>query len=179
MNLSTLIPDNSNKWVIQKDYLMVYKYAKIPIAFIDDKDNVVLFLDNKVRKDLLRLISHLQKLEIPFIFYSPVFQNPKKVDEMEFHTVNIKNYLFSYSDEFFYDGFHKINFELTHNLIAYCNRYDCFELVRPIYDQVNKHVQKVDQDWYSMQMIYNVKREDIRDTFNSLYRDIQLSRIMF
>ena len=178
MNLSEIIPDNSQKWIIQKDYLMIQKYAKIPIAYLNDREKVNIFLDIKIRKEILLLVKHLMKLEIPFIFICSVFQNPKKVDEQEFHFLNIKNYLLSYSNAEFYDGFHRIGFDLPKNLTEYTDYYNCFEIVRGVYDEINIQVQKKYDDYYSNQTVYNVKREDIRDDFNSLYRDIQLSRIL-
>jgi hypothetical protein len=47
-----------------------------------------------------------------------------------------------------------------------------------IYLEVNKEVQNKFWDHYANKQYFKTKREDIRETFNQLYRDIQLQQIL-
>jgi len=112
-----------------------------------------------------------------FDVVSPLFADPGQ-DNRDFNYINIKNYLKNYSKSQFYDGFSKIDFDFIGNLIDYCKKEKCIELVKDIYLEVNKIVQSKHWDYYTNREFYNNKRDDIRETFNSLYRDIQLQQIL-
>jgi hypothetical protein len=74
--------------------------------------------------------------------------------------------------------FDKIEFDFIGNLIEYCKKENCIELVKDIYLEVNKEVQNKFWDHYANKQYFKTKREDIRETFNQLYRDIQLQQIL-
>ena len=64
-------------------------------------------------------------------------------------------------------------------IAANVEKYDnCIELVKDIYLEVNKDVQNKFWDYYANKQYFKTKREDIRETFNQLYRDIQLQQIL-
>lgn len=123
-------------------------------------------------------MNHLLKKDINFLCYSPIFSGPKKFDLNEFNAVNIKNYLHAYSLDGFYDGFNKIGYDVSKGIVDYCSDFNCYHLVQPILEHVKEHVLGHQMDWRNNQMIMNVDRRDIRDSFGSLYRDIQLSNIL-
>jgi hypothetical protein len=63
-------------------------------------------------------------------------------------------------------------------LIEYCKKENCINLIKDIYLAVNKEVQSKYWDYYTNKQFFENKRPDIREDFNSLYREIQLQQIL-
>ena len=175
MDLDSIIPNNSD-WKVSKNRVFNKNIAWIPIFDIVDDNLIYIFLDLRMSKDILKVVKNLQKTDIEFYFISPLFADPGF--NGDFNEINIKNYLKDYSKSQFYDGFEKIEFDFIGNLIEYCKKENCIELVKDIYLEVNKEVQNKFWDHYANKQYFKTKREDIRETFNQLYRDIQLQQIL-
>ena len=175
MDLDSIIPNNSD-WKVSKNRVFKKNIAWIPVFDIIEDNLIYIFLDIRMSKDILKVVKNLQKTDIEFYFISPLFANPGF--NGDFNEVNIKNYLKDYSKSQFYDGFDKIEFDFIGNLIEYCKKENCIELVKDIYLEVNKEVQNKFWDHYANKQYFKTKREDIRETFNQLYRDIQLQQIL-
>jgi hypothetical protein len=175
MDLDSIIPNNSD-WKVSKNRVFKKNIAWIPILDIVDDNLIYIFLDIRMSKEILKVVKNLQKTDIEFYFISPLFADPGF--NGDFNVVNIKNYLKDYSKSQFYDGFDKIEFDFIGNLIEYCKKENCIELVKDIYLEVNKEVQNKFWDHYANKQYFKTKREDIRETFNQLYRDIQLQQIL-
>lgn len=175
MDLSKIIPNN-DQWKISKNRVFKKNIAWIPIFDIIDENLIHFFLDIRMSKDILKLVKILKKTDIEFYFISPLFSDPGFYGE--FNNININNYLRSYSKSQFYDGFEKIEFDFIGNLIEYCKKENCIELVKDIYLIINKDVQMKVYNYYTNEKLFKHKREDIRETFNQLYRDIQLQQIL-
>jgi hypothetical protein len=177
MDLNSLIPDkfkfNSN-WVVKANFIMIKKYEHIPICFIED-DIAYIFLDAKISKQVLFLTEHLVEQNIDFYFTSPALSNPKGVDDYE--NLVIRHYLLSFSNKKFYDGFKKIEFDLIRNMVKWCDKENCHDLVKENYDDVLKDVFRKHYDYFS-----NIERYDyeieIREEFQTLYREIQINKII-
>ena len=174
--LNNIIP-KSGEWKSSKDRVFKFNIAWIPIFDVVGENQIHIFLDLRNSKDIIKIVKNLQKTDIEFYFISPLFADPGQ-DNRDFNFINIKNYLKNYSKSQFYDGFSKIDFDFIGNLIDYCKKEKCIELVKDIYLEVNKIVQSKNWDYYTNRQFYNNKRDDIRETFNSLYRDIQLQQIL-
>jgi hypothetical protein len=175
MDLDSIIPNNSD-WKISKNRVFKKNIAWIPLLDIIEDNLIYIFLDIRMSKEILKVVKNLQKTDIEFYFISPLFADPGF--NGDFNEVNIKNYLKDYSKSQFYDGFDKIEFDFIGNLIEYCKKENCIELVKDIYLEVNKEVQNKFWDHYANKQYFKTKREDIRETFNQLYRDIQLQQIL-
>jgi hypothetical protein len=175
MDLDSIIPNNSD-WKVSKNRVFKKNIAWIPVFDIIEDNLIYIFLDIRMSKEILKVVKNLQKTDIEFYFISPLFANPGF--NGDFNEVNIKNYLKDYSKSQFYDGFDKIEFDFIGNLIEYCKKENCIELVKDIYLEVNKEVQNKFWDHYANKQYFKTKREDIRETFNQLYRDIQLQQIL-
>lgn len=174
MDLDNIIPNNG-EWKVSKNRVFKKNIAWIPI--FDIVDNLIyIFLDIRMSKDILKVVKNLQKKDIEFYFISPLFADPGF--KGEFNENNINNYLRSYSKSQFYDGFEKIEFDFIGNLIEYCKKENCIELVKDIYLIINKEVQAKFWDHFVNKQFFRIEREDIRETFNQLYRDIQLQQIL-
>ena len=175
MDLDSIIPNNG-EWKVSKNRVFKKNIAWIPVFDIVDDNLIHIFLDLRMSKDILKVVKNLQKTDIEFYFISPLFADPGF--RGDFNVVNINNYLKDYSKSQFYDGFEKIEFDFIGNLIEYCKKENCIELVKDIYLEVNKEVQNKFWDHYANKQYFKTKREDIRETFNQLYRDIQLQQIL-
>lgn len=180
MELSNLIPDRykfNSDWTIRKKFVMFKKIEHIPIAFIED-DLVYVFLDVRVSKEIIRLVKHLLKLNVEFYFTSPELSNPKGVEENDFKNVVIYHYLKSYSNKNFYYKFLQLEgFDFIQNMVSWCKKENCFDLIKSNYDSINKKVSRKYHDYYANKDYYEYD-ETIREEFRTLYRDIQISLVL-
>lgn len=177
MNLSELVPNNSPNWSFDNKFIYWKKYQRVPLCFVESDNSVILILDNRLPKPLLKLVDFLTKQNIKFYFLPPEMTNPSGVFEDEFEELVIKHYLQSYATKEFFFGFEKINFDLIKNLTDWINYRGCFDKLKPIFDEVQKQVLTKHFDWYSKKDYYDFN-ELIRNEFQSLYRQIQISQII-
>lgn len=172
MELNDVIPNNNDSvWVVKKDYLMVKKLQHIPLCYIDD-DAVYVFLDAKVSKYVIKLVKHLMNINVNFYMTSPLCSNPSGIEDYKEEI--IKHYLISYVNKDFFYGFRKINFDLIENLSNWTKKEKCFDLVKPIYDDILKKVNRNYYNYYSKLTEYYYISE-IRDDFRTVYRDIRMN----
>lgn len=178
MDLNKLIPLKFKPtigcdWVVKGKYLMYKKLEHIPVAFIED-GVVYIFLDNRIPKQIIKLIKWIMELDYEFYLMPPELSNPSNdVDEERV----ISHYLYSYSQKHFFYGFDKIKFDLINNMVDWCKRENCSYLIKSSYDEVNKKVQRTTYDYWKNKQVYDYNKE-IREYFNTLYRDIQISQIL-
>jgi hypothetical protein len=83
----------------------------------------------------------------------------------------------NYANAKFYKGFHEIGFDIINHLVVYCKKYDVMLLIKDIYDYVNSKVQSKEWDYYANIQYYTYSSE-IRDEFNSFYREMKLAEIL-
>ena len=110
-----------------------------------------------------------------FYFTTPLLSIPKRIETL--NKVVIENYFNNYSNKYFFRGFNDIGFDLIYNMVKWTEKEDCFDLVKEIYDKIEKRVNYEHNDWYSNRKYYEYD-EDIRESFRGLYRDIQISKIL-
>lgn len=174
MDLNNLIPDNNPSWIIKGRFLMFKKLEHIPVCYIDD-GIVYVFLDARLTKQMIKLIKYLMKLKVEFYLTTPEFSNPKGV--LDYHEKVIRHYLLSYAKDTFFNEFKKIDFDLVDNLVKWTDRENCFDLVKGVYESVLKKINHQSWDYYSNKKHFDYCKE-IRDEFQSLYRHIQISKII-
>ena len=174
MDLNNLIPDNNPSWIIKGKFLMFKKLEHIPVCYIDD-DIVYVFLDARLTKQMIKLIKYLMKLDVEFYLTTPEASNPKGV--IDYHEKVIRHYLLSYAKDTFFNEFKKIDFDLVDNLVKWTDKENCFDLVKGVYEEVMKKINRESWDYYSNKKHFDYCKE-IRDEFQSLYRHIQISKII-
>jgi hypothetical protein len=166
------------EWSFRKDLLLVKNIAWLPIARVQDK-NVDIYLDIRMSKQILCLLKYLMSTKYKIFFLSPLLANPKfSITDEEALDHNMENYLTNYSQPQFYDGFQKLGFDFIENFIEFCDKEKSKYLIKDIYIKVNSKVQSSYYDYYQNKSIFLVEREDIRDAFNSLYREIQIYQLL-
>lgn len=168
------IPDIGCDWVVRGKYLMYKKIEHIPVAFIEN-DIVYVFLDNRIPRQILKITKWiLDNHNIEFYFTTPELSSPKY--QMNYYDI-VKHYLFSYTQEHFFEEFEKIGFDLIKNMVDWCIKNNCTEIIKECYDDINKKVQKGHYDYWSNKTEYNYNQK-IREDFSTLYRDIQINQIL-
>lgn len=175
IKLEDLIPTRDSNWQIKGEYLLYKKYANIPVAYIEDSV-VYIFLDLKIVNQISKLIRHLSSKRIEFYFDSPEFSNPS-TDLKDHDRKVILHYLFSYAHQSIFIEFRKIQFDLIKNMVQYCDKNNCVDLLKDAFESTKLIVQRGYHDFYTNKMKYDYSKE-IREEFENLYRDIQISRII-
>jgi hypothetical protein len=174
MELYDLILDNSGNWSVKGNFLMYKKYVNIPVCFIED-DIFYIFLDSKISNQVLKITQKLMKGKVEFYFTTPEYSNPKM--EIDNNKV-IYHYLYSYSREKFFYGFRKIGFDLIQNFVYWIEKEKCYDILKENYDEVlKKIVNRKWYDFYTNKDIFECNTE-IRDDFSTLFREIQINRIL-
>lgn len=173
MDLNNILPKNEN-WSFSKGIVYFRKIQKIPSCIIID-DTPHIILENKIPKQILELTKNFMKTGDEFYFTTPLSTNPSGV--YEFKNEVIRSYFNSYANLKFYNGFKKLNFDLIKNLIDWSEKNDAWYLVKPIYEEVNKKIQKEHYDYWQ-QLYYYDYEYDIREEFRTLWREIQINKII-
>ena len=173
MDLNKIIPNNEN-WSYSNGIFYFKKLQKIPICFIND-DVFYILLENKIPKQVIELTKNLMKSDHKFYFTTPEAVNPSGV--IDYKNEVLKSYFNSYSNKKFFIGFNKIGFDLIKNMINWSEENDAWHLVKPIYEDINKKIQKKNHDYYTRKDYYDYEF-DIREEFRTLWREIQISKIL-
>jgi hypothetical protein len=175
LDLNTLIPNVDQNWNISGRFLRYKKYANIPVAYIDD-DIVYVFFNLKIKRQIVKVIKHIMSISVEFYIDSPEFSNPAK----SIHNQNskvISHYLFSYSDMALNTMFKEIGFDIIKNLVLFCEKNNCIDLLKVEFEKMKKIILHSYYDYYTSRTNYDYPIE-IREEFENLYRDIQISRIV-
>ena len=171
----------NTEWRFTNRMIFYKKMAWIPFASFKKNDYLEIYLEPRNSKPIIKLIKNWKKSQdFQFHFISPLFSDPHFFRTMgtdETHKVNIENYLKNYAKEEFFDGFEKIDFNLIENLLLYTQKTDSFSKLKEIYNKTNDEVQYKYYDYYRKSQVYSVKREDIRQSFSNLWRDIQIQNL--
>jgi hypothetical protein len=174
MNLSELIPDNSENWIVRKNFLMFKKYTNIPVCYIED-DVAYIFLDIKIKKVILRIVKHFLQLNIEFYFTTPQLSSPKGIEDVDSEI--IRHYLISYAQKEFFYPFKNMGFDFIRNMVKWADKSQCFDLIKINLERSSKEIERNYHDYFSNKTIY-IYSEEIRDEFKTMYRDIQINKIL-
>ena len=172
MDLNSIIP-NDDRWSYNNGIIYFKKLQKIPIlVLIEDIPHIL--LENKIPKQVIQLTSILMNSGLEF-YFTTLASNPSGV--LDYKREVITSYFNSYSNFKFLRGFNKIEFDLIKNLIEWVDKNDANELLKPVYEKINKSIQMGYYDYYQKKDIYGYGY-DIREEFRTLWRDIQISKIL-
>jgi len=173
MDLSKFIP-NSENWSLSKGVIYFKKIQRIPLCMvIDDVPHII--LENKIPKKVIELTKMFMKSGEEFYFTTPLAINPSGVEKFKYEV--IRSYFISYSNIKFFHGFKKIYFDLIKNLIDWSEKNDAWYLVKPVYEEINKTIQKKYHDYWQKKDYYDFDYE-IREEFRTLWREIQINKII-
>jgi hypothetical protein len=176
MDFYKLIPKKFRhlpNWSTNKKYLLFKKIHNIPVLYVED-NIVFVFLDLRIRKEIIAIIKHLNDIGVDFYFTHPDFSNPS--EEYSERDV-IYHYLRCWADQKFHKEVNKINFDFVNNLTNWVKNYSSFQLLKTMYDDFLKVVNRKWHDYYSQKEVWDYS-EEIREEFRTLWRDIQINNIL-
>lgn len=177
MIISQIIPDNSKSWVIKKNILYYNKYVLIPIANIIE-DTLFISLDLRCINPILKLIINCQKQNLDFLFCDK-YQIYEKNIYRENIPTTLKGNLVCLENSKFFDLVTEGKIDYIDKLIKFIERYNCYTEFKREWMLLNTyHFNRSYYDHYSYQTVYTVKRQDIRDYFNSLEREVNISMLL-
>lgn len=176
MDLYKLIPKNqrhNREWTIGKDYVFFKKLHNIPLCYF--RDGIVwVFLDLRIQRQVVHLISHLENLNIKFYFTHPEFSNPGQIFDMNKISLHC---LRAYADSKFYKSIRKIDFDFIKNLVNFTNEFSNFDTLLFNFKIVQKEVNRRWYDYYAKKDYWNYS-DETREEFRTLWREIQLNNIL-
>jgi len=157
-----------------KNKILAKKIAWIPI-YEKRGDQIWIFLDYRISKYIYKVIKEFRIRNIEFLFLPPVFNN-RFDNSIDSEKENIKNYLCSFIIEDFYFNFEKIKFDLILNMIKYANKMNCFEKIKPIYDELvqEKYHTSIRCSGGRGSNLAREREGIIKNRFANLWREIML-----
>jgi hypothetical protein len=182
MELSDLMP-NKIGYSIRGSIIHYKKLVNIPICYIDTYDNAYVFLDMRIKKEVIRFVQNLIRKGVKFYFAYPDTANPSGV--LNYKEKVIYHYMIIFlgvlehekNDRSLYKGLENIGVDYFKNLVEWCLMEDCLPLLKKIYDELKPKVDKSYYDPYTKGKIHNYP-EEVRDEYHSLWREIQLNLIL-
>jgi hypothetical protein len=173
MNLLKIIPKD-DRWVVSKNIVYIDYISKIPIL-VKAEDKIWVYLDIRISKYVVKLVSILEQNNINFLFKSTLIFFDKKHSIEEFNEYNLIHFIKSITNEKFFDGFHKVGFDYTKSISDYLLEYKCYDTFSEVYNKQKKELLSKEYDYWQNLYFYRVKREDIRNYISSLEREIKIS----
>lgn len=174
MTLDKLIPDNDSNWIIKNNMIYYHHYCDIPLLQ-KRGDKFWIILDHRITKRALKLVRHLDRLNIDFYFNSKALNSNQDLTTDESKAEIIRNYLYSLRVVSFFDGIHKIDFDYISNLTQYIIENNCWEIFKDEFEIAKKNAWRKSWDYYANTQLFDVKREDIREFISGLERQIKLN----
>lgn len=175
-NISQLVPDQNPNWTVRNG--MIYYRKLCDIAVLSEMDGVIwISLDRRITKRIVRIISHLIGMGVPFFLTHRFIVHKDRIDSEDLRTI-ISNYFSAITDPVFFDSFNEMGFDYVRNITDFMVRYECLDQMGPIFEKVKSHYFRTWTDWYSGEVYYYLDREDIRDFLSSLDREIKLSLLI-
>lgn len=157
---------------------MIYfrKYCDVPVLSVMD-DIIWVSADRRITKQIIRMVSHLVKIGVPFFLTHRMLVHKNQLDAEDLKTI-IRNYFGAITDPLFFDSFHEIGFDFVGNLTGFMVKYKCLDQMGPIVEKVKSHYFRTWTDWYTGNIYHYLERDDIRDFLSSLDREIKLNLLV-
>jgi len=177
MDLNDIIPNKDSNWQVKKSILYYHKWVLIPIANIID-DRLFISIDQRCINPTIKLIKHCEKLNIDFLFC-----DRNQIHEKHIYDENLEDIfetvLRCLENDKFFDEVNLGRIEFLNRIIQFIQEYDCMRIFSKVYSRLNKfHFQRTSYDFLGRRDYYFVKRQDIRDYFESLEREVSIQLLL-
>lgn len=177
MDISLLIPDKDQNWVIKHNILYYKKFALIPLANYIDGD-LYINLDNRYLMGVVRIIKHCQKMNIDFMFLDYLTITEKFISNENIDGI-FSNNLLSICEPKIFDLIKNNKINYIQIISSFIKLYNCHNRFIKVYDELNKeHFQASWFDWFQHKIHYRVKNEEIRDYYDTLFREVKISLLL-
>lgn len=173
MDISILIPDKDQNWIIRSNILYYKKYALIPIANFINGDLFV-NLEKRCVKEVIRVIKRCQKLNLDFMFLEHTTIVEKFIPNEHIDNIFANTLLLITEPKIFkLISSGKLNY--VQIICNFTKLYNCHNRFIKVYDELKReHFLASWFDWYDHKVHYRVKDAEIRDYYDSLFREVKL-----
>ena len=178
LDIFSLSKLNKSIWKIENNILYIKKVYWSPIMMVHSDGSLLISFSRNFSKEVIKLIRLINDYE--FYLISPLFfskQSIKNLDETVFHTENLSNYLANFCCLEYYTKFSKIEFNLSVNIVKYCDKYDCFNMINPIWKDLSKTINGNTYDWFSRRYEDNFP-DEIKERYSRLMREITICQVL-
>lgn len=167
----------NNEWIFKSNILYYdNQIIKTPMLEIYKEDTIFLYLDLKNSRRVISLIKILKESPFDFYLVCPNFNDPK-VKRSNWVNLSIKSYFDSFINNTMFLAYKDLDWDPIKNLIKFTKIFGNNQILLECYNRNKELVNKQSHDWTTGEYKYNYD-EEVRDFYNSLYRDIQLQMIL-
>jgi hypothetical protein len=173
LNISSIIPDNSPNWVVKKNILYYNKFILIPLANVID-NRLFICLDKRCLNPVIKLIHKCEKMELDFLFC-----DRQQIFEKFIFNESIPNLISSVlhtlDDDKFFNLVNEGRIKYLERIVDFLQIYDCHNQFRKKWRHLNTyHFNRSYFDPYGHTNIYFVKRQEIREYFDTIDREVKI-----
>lgn len=177
MDINLLIPDKDQNWVVRNNILYYKKFALIPLANYINGDLYV-NLEKRYLMGVIRLVKHLQRNNLSFMFVDNLTITEKFIPNENMDGIFFNN-LLSVNEPKFFKLIKDNQVNFIQIICDFIKLYNCHNRFIKVYDELKKnHYDASWYDWYDHQVHYRVKDKEVRDYYDSLFREIKLSLLL-
>ena len=174
MDIRGIIPNKDKNWEIRNNILYYRKYGMIPLANIID-DELYICLDRRCVKPFISLIMYCENEKIDYLFCDRTTITEKHIYNENLQSI-ISNTLMCIEEDKFFDLIVSGRFDYIEILTRFLNLYDCHTNFKEVYEKLkSSHFERSWMDWFANKNYFVVKREDVREYYQTIEREIKLS----
>lgn len=170
----------SDRYTIISDQVNIVHRTGTKIPLFKVVDNVILLnFDQRIGNDLFKELKYLSSIEKQVYLVSRLRFDPKlsKKPEREVIREDIRNFLHNYTSDFIFFKDKKFNLNIINFLSKYVADHSAFDILTEEYNKNLGKVNATDWDFFSGKK-YNIVKEEIREKYYSLLRDIKIKYIL-
>jgi hypothetical protein len=177
MDISLLIPDRDQNWIIKHNILYYKKFAMIPLANYINGD-LYINLDKRYLMGVIKLIKHCLKLNLEFMFLDHLTITEKFIPNEHFDGIFFNN-LLSINEPKIFRLIKNNQLSYTQIICNFIKLYNCHNRFIKVYGELKKdHFQSSWFDWFDHQTHYRVKDKEVREYYDTLFREVKISILL-
>ncbi len=177
MDISLLIPDKDQNWIVRHNILYYRKFALIPLANYINGD-LYINLDNRYLMGVVKLVKYCHKMNIDYMFLDYLTITEKFIPNENLDGI-FSNNLLSICEPKIFSLIKNNQINYIEIICKFIKLYSCQNRFIKVYDELNKeHFQASWFDWYDHKKHYRVKDEEIREYYDTLFREVKISLLL-
>jgi hypothetical protein len=178
MDIEVLIPNKDNNWICRNNVLYYKKFALIPLASKIDGE-LYINLDSRCIKPLLKLLNHCINKEINFLFCDKFTITEKHIWNEHIDGI-IANNLCIIEEPKIFKLIKSNNLDYLNIFCKFLRLYECHNRFIKVYSELKRdHFSASWFDWYDHKMHYRVNDVEVREYYESLFREMKILLLFF
>lgn len=174
MDIKDLIPNKDSNWIFNHNILYYKKFANIPLASKIDGE-LYINLDKRCVKSVIILINHCLKKDIKFLFCDRFTISEKHIWNEHIDGI-IANNLNIIEEPKIFKMIKSGELDYINIFCKFIKLYNCNNRFIKIYGELKRdHFNASWFDWYDHQLHYRVKDVEVREYYDSLFREMKIS----